>query len=144
MGSNLTGIGYEGLDLDGLVSRLRLRDVSTVVDVRLTPISRKKGLSKTALSQRLASEGIAYEHLPSLGNPRVNREGFADTDGDEGREARDRFGEVLDTDDARKGLDRVLELTKTGPVALLCFEADETRCHRELVLAALLTRLVHA
>jgi len=142
MGSNVIGIGYEGLDQDGLISRLRLRSVTTVVDVRLNPISRKRGLSKTALGERLASEGIGYEHLASLGNPRDNREGFAETDSDEGREARDKFDDLLDTDAARAGLDRVLELAEAGTVALLCFEEDETRCHRELVLSALRERLV--
>lgn len=144
MGSNVIGIGYEGLDQDGLISRLRLRSVSTVVDVRLIPISRKRGLSKTALGERLASEGINYEHLPSLGNPRDNREGFAETDSEEGREARGKFDELLDTDSARAGLDRVLEHAEAGTVALLCFEEDETRCHRELVLAALRARFVNA
>lgn len=144
MGSNVIGIGYEGLDQDGLISRLHLRSVNTVVDVRLNPISRKRGLSKTALGERLASEGISYEHLPSLGNPRNNREGFAETDSAEGSEARGKFDEILDTDLARAGLDRVLELAETGTVALLCFEEDETRCHRELVLTALRARLVNA
>lgn len=144
MGSNVIGIGYEGLDQDGLISRLRLRDVAIVVDVRLNPISRKRGLSKTALGERLAGEGISYEHLPSLGNPRDNREGFAETDSDEGREARDKFDELLETDRARGSLDRVLELAEVGTVALLCFEEDESRCHRELVLAALRARFVNA
>jgi len=141
---NVIGIGYEGLDQDGLVSRLRLRGVTTVVDVRLNPISRKRGLSKTSLGSRLASEGIDYEHVPSLGNPRENREGFAETDSREGREARARFDEILESDAAHAGLDHVLELAEAGTVALLCFEGDETRCHRELVLTALRSRLVNA
>ncbi len=144
MGSNVIGIGYEGLDQDALMARLRLRDVKTVVDVRLNPISRKRGLSKSALSARLESEGIGYEHLPALGNPRDNREGFAEVDSQEGRAARDAFGELLGARAARLGLDRVLELAEDGTVALLCFEEDETRCHRELVLAALHSRLVSA
>ncbi|PPJ18215.1 hypothetical protein C5E45_10195 [Nocardia nova] len=37
--------------------------VATVVDVRLTPISRKPGLSKTKLSAALAEAGIRYVHL---------------------------------------------------------------------------------
>ena len=43
MEANVIGIGYEGLESDGLVSKLCLRGVRTVVDVRLNPISRKRG-----------------------------------------------------------------------------------------------------
>lgn len=138
---NVVGVGYEGLDLDGLVSKLKLRSVQTLVDVRLNPISRKRGLSKTALRARLTNEGIAYEHLPALGNPRDNREGFAEVSGADAREARERFSQLLESVPAEESLDRVSELAKAGIVALLCFEADESRCHRELVLSALRSRL---
>jgi uncharacterized protein (DUF488 family) len=144
MGANVIGIGYEGLDLEALVSRLRLRGVAAVVDVRLNPISRKPGLSKTALRERLISEGIYYEHLRALGNPRDNREGFGELEGAGAREAREKFGELLETAAAQTAIDRVLELSEAGTVALLCFEQDETRCHRELVLSALRRRLVSA
>ncbi|WP_243062719.1 DUF488 family protein [Humibacter sp. RRB41] len=144
MEANVIGIGYEGLDLDALVSRLRLRGVSTVVDVRLNPISRKRGLSKTALRERLAGDGIEYEHLPALGNPRDNRGGFSEVEGVEAQEARQKFNELLRTPAAHQALDRVLELAETGTVALLCFERDESHCHRELVLVELRSRLVAA
>jgi len=142
METNVIGVGYEGLDLDGLVSKLRLRGVKTLVDVRLNPISRKRGLSKTALRTRLDVDGIAYEHLPALGNPRDNREGFGEVEGAAATDARNRFKDLLETDSAHIALDRVLALTETGTVALLCFEADETRCHREQILSALRDRLV--
>lgn len=144
MEANIIGVGYEGLDSDALVSKLRLRGVRTVVDVRLNPISRKRGLSKTALRARLAEDKIGYEHLPSLGNPRDNREGFAEVDGGAARDAREKFGELLSNEAAGEALSRVIELAAAGTVALLCFEQDETRCHREIVLMALRARLVTA
>lgn len=144
MEANVIGIGYEGLDLDGLVSKLRLRGVEALIDVRLNPISRKRGLSKTALRTRLQEEGIRYEHLPALGNPRDNREGFGDIVGPAAQEARERFNDLLETDKAHQALDTVLSLSELGIVALLCFEADETRCHRELVISALRERYVAA
>ncbi|WTY53947.1 DUF488 domain-containing protein [Micromonospora sp. NBC_01412] len=45
----------------------------------MTPISRKRGFSKSALSQALATQGIVYEHRRELGNPKENRPGFGGT-----------------------------------------------------------------
>ena len=140
MGSNVIGIGYEGLDIDGLLSWLRIRGVSTVVDVRLNPISRKRGFSKNGLSERLRATGISYEHLPELGNPRENRDAFADRDGADGAAARDRFSQILLEPAATAGLNRVVEFSEGGTVALLCFERDEAACHRELILEAVRDR----
>lgn len=137
MAGSITGIGYEGLDQDGLISKLRLRGVHTLVDVRLNPISRKRGLSKTSLRERLTSESISYIHLPALGNPRDNREGFAQVSGGSAASARNRFNAILQTQAAQDALEHVNSLSLTGPVALMCFESDESHCHRALVIAAL-------
>ncbi|MDR1430587.1 MAG: DUF488 domain-containing protein, partial [Propionibacteriaceae bacterium] len=51
-----------------------------LVDVRQTPISRKRGLSKTALGAALSEAGIDYIHLRELGNPRDNRDGYRQGD----------------------------------------------------------------
>ena len=75
-GQQMIGIGYEGCDLAEFIERLRLSSVTLLVDVRLNPISRKRGFSKTALSGALADAGIAYDHMRSLGNPKWNRPGF--------------------------------------------------------------------
>ncbi|WP_218061767.1 DUF488 domain-containing protein [Planobispora rosea] len=72
----LTGIGYEGCGLGEFIRRLRRENVELLIDVRLNPISRKRGFSKTALSNALADAGIVYEHMRELGNPKWNRAGF--------------------------------------------------------------------
>lgn len=56
-------IGYEGRNLNEFVSRLKYSGISTLVDVREIPISRKKGFSKTTLSQFLREYDIDYLHL---------------------------------------------------------------------------------
>lgn len=139
MGTNVVGVGYEGLDAEGFLSRLRIQGVGTVVDVRLNAISRKRGMSKNALRNLLAENGIGYLHLPELGNPRDNRDGFADS-GPAGRAARERFEHLLETPQSQDGLDRVVGLAHEGKVALLCFEADERHCHREVILEAVRDR----
>ena len=43
MSANVFGIGYEGLALEDFIQDLQDRGVMYLVDVRLNPISRKKG-----------------------------------------------------------------------------------------------------
>lgn len=135
------GIGYEGQSLHSLTSDLAGAGVDVVADVRLTPISRKPGFSKTALSEALESVGMQYLHLAILGNPKQNRAGFGGSAA-ERRMARARYQEFLDADEQRGALDHLSRLAMQGTLAVLCFEADQSRCHRDLVLAALHERLV--
>nr|WP_295786488.1 DUF488 domain-containing protein [uncultured Microbacterium sp.] len=124
--ANVIGVGYEGLDLDGLVSKLRLRGVVTLVDVRLNPISRRPGLSKTALRTRLEEESIVYEHLPASGNPRDNRQGFSVVTGSEARNARIRFVDRLKAEPGQEALGRASSGSpKPGP--LPCCVSREMR-----------------
>lgn len=57
-GPDLVSVGYEGQGLTGFVGSLRAQGVEILADVRLTPISRKKGFSKTALRAALADAGV--------------------------------------------------------------------------------------
>ena len=59
----LVSVGYEGREVDDLVSHLLRESVDVLVDVRLTPISRKPGLSKRRLTEALASVGVSYVHF---------------------------------------------------------------------------------
>ncbi|WP_203863534.1 DUF488 family protein, N3 subclade [Planobispora rosea] len=42
---------------------------------------------------------------------------------------------------ARQCLDRIVEAAQRQTVVIMCFEADEHRCHRDLVLEAVRERL---
>ncbi|OUC91191.1 DUF488 family protein [Streptomyces swartbergensis] len=127
----LWSAGYEGRDIDSFVASLLDSRIDVVADVRLTPISRKKGFSKTRLGQALAEAGIEYTHLRGLGNPKDNRAPFWDGRLDVGRA---RFRGVLRSDEAQSDLDRLAEQARQSRVAVLCFEKDESRCHRQVVL----------
>ncbi|MFC4012644.1 DUF488 family protein [Nonomuraea purpurea] len=138
--AGVTGVGYEGLDLDEFVRRLSQNGVTLLIDVRLTPISRKRGFSKTVFSAALADAGIAYEHMRELGNPKWNRAGFAGSPAELGS-ARAFYAQYLNQDDARHCLERIVHAARRETVAIMCFEADEHRCHRDLVLEAVRERL---
>lgn len=126
----LISIGYEGKTVGDLVKQLLDQDVRVLVDVRLTPLSRKPGLSKTKLAAALRAAGIEYIHHRALGNPKDNRAGFRAGE----PESLARYHEVLDTADASVALDHVCELLDGGVVALLCFEQDHAECHRNVVI----------
>ncbi|WP_252446038.1 DUF488 domain-containing protein [Pseudonocardia humida] len=72
----LLTVGYEGRSVDDVVAGLVAQEVSLLIDVRLTPLSRKRGLSKRGLTEHLAAAGIEYLHLRALGNPVDNRDGL--------------------------------------------------------------------
>lgn len=130
----LVSIGYEGKTIGDLVAQLLEQDVRVLVDVRLTPLSRKPGLSKTKLSQALAAVGITYVHHRALGNPKDNRAGFRAGE----PESRARYHDVLNTAAATDALAHVCELLDGGVVALLCFEGDHSDCHRDIVVRQLM------
>jgi uncharacterized protein (DUF488 family) len=134
--AGLLGVGYEGRSIDEFVAGLVDRGVSRLVDVRMTPISRKRGFSKSALSQALAASGIAYEHRRELGNPKDNRPGFGGN-AEELAAARAIYADLLHRAAPEQALDALAGLAQTELIALLCFEADEHRCHRHVVLRAL-------
>jgi uncharacterized protein (DUF488 family) len=139
--ASVYGIGYEGRNLADVLAELDAMRTDVLVDIRLNPVSRKRGLSKTALSEALSSAGIEYLHLKALGNPRENRAGYAQSTGQEADAARATFAERLTTDEAQAALSSLTELARTKRVAVLCYEASELNCHRRDVLNAVRARL---
>jgi len=133
----LTTIGYEGRSADELVEVLRSTGIGVLVDIRLTPLSRKPGLSKRRLAESLERAGIDYVHLRALGNPKENRESFRNDD----PASRARFRTLLRSPEAVAALEHVAELAAASRVALLCFERDASQCHREIVSEELARRL---
>jgi uncharacterized protein (DUF488 family) len=131
----LLTVGYEGRTAEELVLKLAEAGVKVLVDVRLTPLSRKPGLSKRQLTETLAAAGVEYLHLPALGNPKDNRLGFRQGD----PRSRTRFRALLDTPQAQAALDELRSRVRQEQVALLCFEREPDCCHRQLVSDDLLS-----
>jgi uncharacterized protein (DUF488 family) len=125
-------VGYEGLSLDALVERLAGNRVTTVVDVRLNPISRRPGFSRKRLETALHAAGIEYIHEKTLGNPPENRDSFRSGDGEDGRA---RMRAIL-ANGASDALQRVVDLASNGRIAVLCVEREPQRCHRDVITAA--------
>ena len=129
---DVVGIGYEGLTLSAFLARLSSLGVTHVVDVRFAARSRKRDFNKKALSAALAATGLGYTHLPALGNPPANRPGFHGSPA-ELASARATYASLMPA----LALSTVASLARQERVALLCFEADQSRCHRDVILSAL-------
>lgn len=130
--SHLFTFGYEGLDFDAFLMRLREAQIRIIVDVRELSLSRKKGFSKTALRDQLAVAGIVYCHVPALGCPRPIRNQYR-ADGGWGRYTKD-FLAYLQTQDV--AVRKLAQRSRATVACLLCFEADYSTCHRTYVARA--------
>lgn len=136
--SGLVSIGYEGRTSEELIGTLTGLGVTTLVDVRLTPLSRKPGLSKTRLNASCKAARILYVHLPALGNPKDNRDPFRDGRADEGCI---RFSVLLAMPTAVAAMDQLEAFARDQCVAILCFERDHDRCHRQVIVNELTDRI---
>lgn len=126
----ISTIGYERADLDDFVATLQLSGIETLVDIRDRAQSRRRGFSKTALSEALGDVGIAYLHLRELGDPKEGRE--AARRGDY-REFRNVFSQVMASDEAKCAMQKLEEMCQNTSICLMCYERDEKTCHRKIV-----------
>ena len=133
----LHSIGYEKARQGDLIAALVEAGVTTLIDVRDRPISRRPGFSKNQLAAALEDAGITYVGLRALGTP------------PEGREANhkrewDRFWRIVDaklaTAEAEHALREAASIAARSPSCLLCYEADWHICHRSRVADILAER----
>ena len=130
-------IGYEKLRPESLVAELEAAGVERVIDVRFRPQSRRPGMSKTRLGERLADHRIAYEHRRALGTPADLRWLFHAGRTAEGAAAFRKHVEET----AGEELDALAAELEGGPrTALLCLEADPATCHRRVLTDVLAER----
>ena len=128
-------IGYQGATVRTFLDALRDERIELLVDVRAVAMSRRPGFAKSALAANLEEAGIGYLHLRDLGTPADGRAAARAGRHDEMRAI---FREQLATAAAQAALATLADIVRSGRrVALLCYEADPTHCHRSLVAAAL-------
>ena len=126
-------IGYSGHTLDTFIEVLQTNNVSMLVDIRMTPISRKRGFSKTALHRALEDAGIAYRHIRTLGSPSELRRDL--------HRAKDysaffeSFREYLQSQ--QDDISCAAQLVTTQRVCLMCVEQCPDECHRSVVAEAI-------
>jgi uncharacterized protein (DUF488 family) len=125
---HIYSVGYEGTTVPELVECLAQNRVSLLVDVRLTPFSRRPGFSRRALAGTLAMAGIEYVHEPLLGNPPENRDAYRAGDPAAVQVMRARLD-----NGSRHAVERLVEEARIRRVAVLCVEREASRCHRRVI-----------
>ena len=136
---NLYTLGYQGVDVDTYVQKLKAAGVGIVADVRETPWSHKRGFCKNALSSELSRAGIEYVHVRSAGNPKENRRTAPDL-----AECLRRYKHYLTENPA--GVSDLVDVVRTAAarnrtVCLTCFEKDVRDCHRSILVNAIRRRV---
>jgi len=124
-------IGYEGRDIEEYLELLKRNMVKLVIDVRRNPISRKRGFSKTRMREALSNEGIDYIHFPQLGIESERRKGLKN------RSDYLSLFSWYEEEVLIREHDTLMEiisiLNESDRIALTCYEADFTFCHRSRV-----------
>lgn len=134
----LSTIGYERADLEDFIYTLQNAEIEVLVDIRDRAQSRRKGFSKTALSNRLSEAGIRYLHLRELGDPKEGREAARS-----GRmkEFERIFNKVMASQPAQGALAELEQLLgESLNICLLCYERSHSSCHRNIVAEELKVR----
>jgi len=124
-------IGYEAASVPRFLETLTSNGATMLVDVRAVAASRRPGFAKTALAANLESVGIGYLHLRKLGTP---SDGRAAARSGKHAKMREIYLEHLATMEAQEELFRLREIIAAHKkVCLLCYEADHTHCHRNII-----------
>lgn len=125
----LLTIGYENADLDAFLDTLAAHGVTLLVDTRERAQSRRRGYSKTALTNALRERGIDYRHLRALGTPPALRKEYR-LDHDFGVLTRGYHAHLAAQGETLEELGTLAAAHRT---CLLCYEADPGACHRSLI-----------
>ena len=126
--TGIVTIGYEGRNIDKFLSLLVERKVGKLIDVRRNPFSMKYGYSKNQLSSALDKLGISYIHVPELGidnslRQNLSKEGYIDLF--------KRY--ALELGEREDILNSIKSMAAKERVALMCFEALPSDCHRGVI-----------
>jgi uncharacterized protein (DUF488 family) len=128
----LLTVGHGTADQDELTRLLADAEVTSVVDVRRFPGSRRHPhVARDRLERWLPDAGIAYRWEERLGGRRRGQPGSPHTGL---RDASFRaYADHLGSDEFRTAIAEVVDEAQTHRVAVMCSESVWWRCHRRLI-----------
>lgn len=127
----LFSVGYQGRSLPSLCELLVQNAVKLLIDIRERAWSNRPEFRKGALRKGLEASGISYSHLRVAGNP------FRPRKGQEIASSRcfELYKEYLAG--SPEIVEEVLGTAKHSRIALFCYEASASDCHRGVLAAAI-------
>jgi uncharacterized protein (DUF488 family) len=132
-------VGHSTHPIETFVGLVRAHGVTTIVDVRKIPRSRRNPQFNTdALPGPLAAAGLGYVPRPGLGGLRRERPDSVNR-GWKNPSFR-AYADYMQTDEFARELDALLTLAARERPAIMCAEAVWWRCHRSLIADALVAR----
>ena len=123
-------IGHSNYSQDQLLTLLKEKNITQVVDVRSTPFSKfASHFNKPTLQAKLQRENIAYRHDPRLGGRPSKDELYAKDN------HRARYDLMAQEPSFAEGMAHLTQTASAASVtALLCTEKDPLQCHRTLLV----------
>ena len=125
-------IGHSTRKIEEFIGLLKAHHISALADVRRYPGSRRHPqFGQEQLAAALDWEAIAYVHFPELGGRRPARSDSPNTAWR--NEAFRGYADYMMTPEFLRGIERLRELAREKPSAIMCAEALWWQCHRGLV-----------
>lgn len=127
--------GYEKETVEEFIDKLEKANITTIIDVREIPLSRKNGFSKINLQKTLEEKGVKYFHFPQLGSPSKIREDLK-TSGNYLKFFKEYRKYARSNLQAIRNVLNIIENKRHS--ALLCFERNCELCHRTILASELI------
>jgi uncharacterized protein (DUF488 family) len=131
--ATLYTIGHSTRTLEELVETLRAHQISTLVDIRAFPMSRRlPQFNRESLAETLPAVGIRYVWRKALGGYRkkileespniaLRNDSFRN------------YADYMLTADFESAMEELIKLAEEAPTAYMCAERVYFHCHRMLV-----------
>jgi uncharacterized protein (DUF488 family) len=132
-------VGHSTLPLEEFIALLDTYGIETLADIRTVPHSRHNPqFNGDTLGTALRPSKINYVPLRALGGLRHARK---DSPNGGWRNTSFRgYADYMQTEEFRRGLEKLIALSRKKRTAIMCAEAVPWRCHRSLVADALSVR----
>ena len=125
-------IGHSTRSLEEFLSLLREHGIEAIIDVRRFPASRRyPHFNRLELEAELTIAGITYLWLTALGGRRNPAKDSINT-GLRSMAFRG-YADYMETDAFAAGIERLKNVARSKPAAIMCAEAVWWRCHRSLI-----------
>ena len=126
-------IGHSTRTLDELVAALKAHGISTLVDIRAFPVSRRlPHFNRESLEVELPKHGITYIWMKELGGYRRKVRDDSPNTGLRNDSFRN-YADYMLSGEFVSAIERLLENAQNGNTAIMCAERVYFHCHRMLV-----------